>query len=158
VLKNCDIEQAFVQSSLPDDEVYCVKPRVGCPRSKPGTYWRLLHSLYGLRWAPRLWFEKLRDHLLSLGLKQSSKSPCLFVGTLIERQPPIYIGIYVEDIVYFSASDQVERLFEQKLSPRGNVDFMGQVSHFLGIEFSWHHHDDGHLCYPFSTVFCQEPY
>jgi hypothetical protein len=22
---------------------------------------------------------------------------------------------------------------------------MGQVSHFLGIEFTWHHHDDGHL-------------
>jgi hypothetical protein len=27
----------------------------------------------------------------------------------------------------------------------GNVDFMGQVSHFLGIEFTWEHHDDGHL-------------
>jgi hypothetical protein len=26
-----------------------------------------------------------------------------------------------------------------------SVDFMGQVSHFLGIEFSWQYHDDGHL-------------
>ena len=39
VLKNCDIKQAFLQSSLPDDELYIVKPPVGCPRSKAGTYW-----------------------------------------------------------------------------------------------------------------------
>jgi hypothetical protein len=70
-----------------------------------------------------------------LGLKQSSISPCLFVGTLFEGQQPIYIGIYVDDIVYFSASDQVERLLEQKLSTIGNVDFMGQVSHFLALNF-----------------------
>jgi hypothetical protein len=37
VLKNCDIKQAFVQSHLPPEEQYFVKPPVGCPRSKPGT-------------------------------------------------------------------------------------------------------------------------
>jgi len=26
-----------------------------------------------------------------------------------------------------------------------SVDFMGQVSHFLGIEFFWTHHSDGNL-------------
>ncbi len=68
VLKNCDIKQAFVQSSLPPDEVYLVKPPIGCPRSKPGTYWRLLRSLYGLKRAPKLWFNKLCAHLKSMGL------------------------------------------------------------------------------------------
>jgi hypothetical protein len=54
VLKNCDVKQAFVQSSLPDNELYFVKPSKGCPCSTPGTYWRLLHSLYGLKRAPKL--------------------------------------------------------------------------------------------------------
>jgi len=27
----------------------------------------------------------------------------------------------------------------------GTVDFMGQVSLFLGTEFSWVHHDDGNI-------------
>jgi hypothetical protein len=31
-LKNCDIKQAFVQSSLPDDEIYIFKPPKGCPK------------------------------------------------------------------------------------------------------------------------------
>jgi hypothetical protein len=33
VLKNCDIKQAFVQSTLPDNEIYFLKPPPGCPRS-----------------------------------------------------------------------------------------------------------------------------
>jgi hypothetical protein len=110
-LKNCDMKQAFVQSSLPSGEEYYVKPPVGCPCSAPGTYWRLIRSLYGLRCAPKLWFEKLSNHLKNMGLKSLASSPCLFVGTLIPGEPPIYVGIC-------------------------EVDFMGQVSHFLEIEFN----------------------
>ncbi len=145
-LKNCDIKQAFVQSSLPPDEHYFIKPPKGCPLSAPGTYWRLLRSLYGLKRAPRLWFEKLSSHLKSMGLKQSPTSPCIFMGTLIEGGPMIYVGIYVDDIIYFSSDDNVEKAFESKLSTIGDVDFMGRVSHFLGIEFTWKDLPDGNLC------------
>jgi hypothetical protein len=54
VLKNCDIKQAFIQSKLPADEEYFIKPPTGCPRSKQGKYWKLLRSLYGLKRAPKL--------------------------------------------------------------------------------------------------------
>jgi hypothetical protein len=84
VLKNCNIKQAFVQSSIPENEHYFVRPPKGCPRSSPGTYWHLIWSLYGLRRAPKLWYDKLSSFLQSLGLKQSTTSPCIFVGHLIE--------------------------------------------------------------------------
>jgi hypothetical protein len=42
VLKNCDIKQAFIQSRLPSDEEYFLRPPPGCTRSQPGEYWRLL--------------------------------------------------------------------------------------------------------------------
>jgi hypothetical protein len=145
VLKNCDVKQAFIQSSLPPDEEYFLRPPPGCQWSKPGQYWRLLRSLYGLKRAPKLWFTMLSDHLQSMGLQCSPTSPCLFIGTLIEGEPPIYVGIYVDDVIYFSASDTVERKFEELLSSIGEVDFMGQVSLFLGIDFSWVHHSDGNL-------------
>jgi hypothetical protein len=67
------------------------------------------------------------------------------MGTLLPGQPPIYVGIYVDGIIYFSASDDVERKFESLLSTIGDVDFMGQVSHFLGIEFTWKQLPGGHL-------------
>jgi hypothetical protein len=69
-----------------------------------------------------------------MGLKNTDNSPCLFMGTIIEGEPPIYVGIYVDNIIYFSSSDNVER---HLLSTIGSVDFMGQVSHFLGIKFMW---------------------
>jgi hypothetical protein len=45
------------------------------------------------------------------------------------------VGVYVDDIIYFRSSDDVERKFEESLGQLVSVDFMGQVSHFLGIEF-----------------------
>jgi hypothetical protein len=144
-LKNCNVKQAFVQSSLPPGEDYYVKPTVGCPRSAPGSYWCLIRSLYGLCQAPKLWFEKLSGHLHAMGLRSSTTSPCIFTGILIEGDAPIYVGIYVDDIIYFSPSASVEKKFESLLTALGTVDFMGQVTHFLGIEFNWHHLDDGHV-------------
>jgi hypothetical protein len=87
----------------------------------------------------------LSSHLKNMGLKCSETSPCLFTGVLIPGQPPIYVGIYVDDIIYFSTSDNVEKQFESNLSTIGSVDFMGQVSMFLGTEFTWVHHDDDHV-------------
>jgi hypothetical protein len=145
VLENCDVKQAFVQSTLPKDEVYFLKPPPGCPRSASNHYWRLIRSLYGLKCAPRIWFDTLCSHLKSLVLKQSSPNSCLFVGHICEGGPPIYVGIYVDDIIYFSASDDVEKHFEEQLGSLVSVDFMGKVSHFLGIEFAWEHHSDGNI-------------
>jgi len=109
-LKNCDVKQAFVQSSLPSDEEYFVKPPIGCPKSLPGSYWRLIRSLYGLKQAPKLWFEKLSSHLKGMGLKSSPNPPCLFIGTLIEGDAPIYAGIYVDDIFYIDFYEELEPL------------------------------------------------
>jgi hypothetical protein len=76
------------------------------------------------------------------------------VSSLIPGLPPIYVGIYVDDIIYFSLNDTVENQFEALLSTIGNVDFMGQVSHFLGIEFTLKHLPGGHL----SVSLTQQPF
>ena len=145
VLKNCDLKHAFIQPSLPEHEEYFLRPPPGCPRSKPGQYLKLLRLLYGLKGAPKLWFEMLSSHLTAMGLKNSDHSPCLFTGVLVPSEPLIFVGIYVDDIIYFSAADTVEKKFEECVSTIGTVDFMGQVSLFLGTEFTRLHHDDGHV-------------
>jgi hypothetical protein len=81
------------------------------------------------------YFARVTNHYLRL----VKNSPT------IAGQPPIFIGIYVDDIIYFSASDAVEKCFEEKLATIGSVYFMGQVSLFLGTEFSWVTHADGHI-------------
>jgi hypothetical protein len=48
-LKQGDCKLAFIQATLPPDELTVVKPPVGCPLSGNGTYWRLKKSLLPVR-------------------------------------------------------------------------------------------------------------
>jgi len=45
--------------------------------------------------------------------------------------------MYVDDFIFFSEDKQVEKEFQNKLLAMTNVEFMGQVSHFLGLKFRW---------------------
>ena len=137
ILKSGDVKQAFVQADLPDNEVYVVRPPKGCTQTHPRDLWRLRKPLYGLRRAPRHWYDKFRSLLTSLNLKPCQNAPCIFHGQILPDKPPIYIGVYVDDFVYFSTDPDVEQSFESKLSSLTDVDFMGNVSHFLGIKFTW---------------------
>ena len=68
---------------------------------------------------------------------------CVFKCTPFEGQPPIYVGLYVDDIVYYSSSDKVEEWFETNLRSHIKDDFMGPTSWFLGSRYNWHYDEDG---------------
>jgi hypothetical protein len=76
--------------------------------------------------------------LKSMGLKQSIHDPCLFLGHLNNSPIPhstpsaeIFIGIYVDDFVFFSSNSNVEHHFMTELRTNVVVDFMGNVTSLL---------------------------
>jgi hypothetical protein len=75
--------------------------------------------------------------LIKVGLSPCQHDPCLFTGSLLAGEPPLYLCIYVIDFTYFSNSDNVEKAFEQSLSMELRVDFMGDVAWFLGKCYNW---------------------
>jgi hypothetical protein len=141
--KTGDVNQAFCQSYLPDDEIYVCKPPPGCPISPPNTYWKLKKTLYGLKRSPRHFYELAKRILLEVGLKQHPTSPCIFYGELIPGEPPLYLGLYVDDFCYFSQSRAVEEKFEHDFGNKIDTDFNGQIGYFLGINFECKKHPDG---------------
>jgi hypothetical protein len=143
--KQGDCKNAFCQSYLPKDETIIIRPPKGCPLSKTGDLWLLHKTLYGLRRSPYHWYQAIKKILLSMGLNMSPHDPCVFYGPLEDGQPPIYIGLYVDDFKYFSLSDEVEKLFETQLGSKCRVDFMGEVSWFLGCKYEWEDLPDGRL-------------
>jgi hypothetical protein len=143
--KTGDITQAFCQSYLPKGEDYICRPPVGCPITPSNIYLKLKKTLYGLKRSPRHFYDLAVKTLLSIGLKQHENSPCLFYGSIIPGQPPLYLGLYVDDFIYYSQSDAVERKFESDFQAKLDMDLNGQVSHFLGINFKTKQHDDGHV-------------
>jgi Reverse transcriptase (RNA-dependent DNA polymerase) len=145
-LKQADCKNAFCNSVLPDDEPTVVRPPPHCPISPPNTYWRLKKTLYGLKRSPRHWYQLLRKQLQSVGLVPTKHEDCLFVGNdIIPGRAPLYLAIYVDDLIYFSADPEVEKKFESDFASRVTVDFMGDAEFYLGTKFDWLHEPDGHV-------------
>ena len=66
-----------------------------------------------------------------MGFESMPQDNCFYKCTPIEGQPPIYVGLYVDDLVFYSQSDKVEEWFENNLKSHLNVDFMGDAASFL---------------------------
>ncbi len=72
----------------------------------------------------------------SIGLTTSPNSPCLFTGTLIPGESPLYLGLYVDDIAFFSHSDAVEQKFRDLLNAVYTVSYEDSHEWFLGMKFA----------------------
>ena len=67
------------------------------------------------------------------------------MGTPIAGQPPLYLGLYVDDFIYFSKSREVEQKFEQSFQSKLGMELSGDISYFLGIKFTPKRHDKNHV-------------
>jgi len=138
--------QPSILTKLSPPEVnYYIKPPPGCPLSPKGKYMKVRKTLYGLKQTPQHWYEKAKRTLLSIGITQCPNAPCIFVGTIIPDQPPIYLSLYVDDFIYFSESPAVTDLFETRFSAKINVTFEERIGYFLGINHRIIEHNDGNI-------------
>ena len=138
---------------MPDDEVVVIKPPKGCPLSKPDTLWKLKKTLYGLVRSPLHWYNNITNFFKSIGLTNSPNSPCLFTGTLIPGEPPLYLGLYVDDFAFFSPSDAVEQKFRDLMNEQYTVSYDDHLEWFLGMKFDWHETPDALRCHVHQEAF-----
>ena len=82
----------------------------GFSHSDPSKVCRLRKSLYGLRQAPRCWFEKLTSAWTEYGFVQSYSDYSLFTYTKGLKE--IQVLIYVDDLVF--ASNDIDLLIKFK--------------------------------------------
>ena len=75
-VQSLDFTSAFLQGEEIDRKIYLKPPRDVCPKSE---VWSLRKCLYGLNDAPRSWYIKVRDALISLGGVQSLFDSALFL-------------------------------------------------------------------------------
>ena len=130
-----DFVNAFCQTEYPElMEPVWVHPPRGYYHDLRGKYvLKLNKSMYGLRDAPRLWFENLFKHLLSpdLGFTQSSNDQCLLFRS------DMMIIVYVDDM---GVAAQREELIDELVSylcDKGLVlEREGTFQDYLGIRFN----------------------
>lgn len=132
-LKQADYKNALCNGILPDNEIYIVKPPAGCPCPTRGTFWKPNKTLYDLIHSAHHWYTKISNYLKSdmefLAMDQD-KYVCKYTST--EGLPSIYVGLYVDNLIYYPSSDAVKEWFENNLKLYIKVDFIGDASWFLG--------------------------
>ena len=99
----------------------------------PSYVCQLHKSLYGQKQAPREWFKRLSSFFHSLNFQGSSTDTSLFF--CYHNNTPIFILIYVDDILLISPSFADITPLIQTLKNTFTMKDLGPTHYFLGIEF-----------------------
>ncbi|CAI7833522.1 unnamed protein product [Closterium sp. NIES-54] len=96
-LHSLDFSTAILQGSL-HEEIWLCRPPGFTGLFPARTQWSLRRPVYGLRQAPREWYDTLRTTLATLGFGASTADPSLFLRTDTPLSP-FYVLVYVDDLV-----------------------------------------------------------
>ena len=129
-LHQMDVKCAFLHADL-DEEIYIRAPK---GYEQPGFVWKLRKSLYGLKQSGRNWFSLLESYLHEHSF--GNIDSCIFVKRLTDGRELIMILIWVDDIVIASSSDGLLNIIKKQLKERFVMKDLGELSYFLGIEFT----------------------
>jgi len=92
----------------------------------------LKRTIYGVKQAPRAWFDKLKATLLRFQFRSSKCDPSLFVYT-DSKNTVIYMLVYVDIIVTGNNPIFIKSLVT-KLNTEFSLKDLGNLDYFLGIE------------------------
>ena len=130
-LRQLDINNAFLQGTL-HEEVYMAQPPGFINSSFPAHVCKLRKAIYGLKQAPRAWYTELTNYLVGQGFKRCVSDTSLFI--LHHATTPIYLIVYVDDIIITGPSQVHLNLFIQTFAHRFSLKDLGDLSYFLGVE------------------------
>lgn len=102
-----DIKNVFLNGDL-EEEVYMQIPPGLESSSTANMVCRLRKSLYGLRQAPRAWFDRLTRVVKKDGFNQCQSNHTMFVKHSMEEKVALFI-VYVDDIVITGREDERKR-------------------------------------------------
>ncbi|CAN0903190.1 Retrovirus-related Pol polyprotein from transposon RE1 [Linum grandiflorum] len=128
-LHQLDVKNAFLHGDL--KEVVYMEPPPGYS-TPPNTVCLLKRSLYSLKQAPRMWFEKFQNTVMSHGYAQSKQDPSLFIKR--SSRGISVLLLYVDDMIL--TGDDLVGIAEvkQALHDSFSLKDLGNLTYFLGLE------------------------
>jgi hypothetical protein len=125
-----DVKSAFLNGPI-KEEVYVEQPPGFEDDRYPDHVYKLSKALYGLKKAPRAWYECLRDFLISNAFKVGKANPTLFTKTC---DGDLFVcQIYVDDIIFGSTNQKSCEEFSRVMMQKFEMSMMGELTYFLGF-------------------------
>lgn len=123
------MNNAFLHGDLAE-VIYMTLP-LGLPSSFEGVC-KLKHYLYGLRQAPRAWFEKFRTTILNFSFTQSKFDSSMF--TPRTSTDIILLLIYVDDMIIIGFDHAAIQHIKQQLQASFHMKDLGDLCYFLELK------------------------
>ncbi|CAA0811290.1 cysteine-rich RLK (RECEPTOR-like protein kinase) 8, partial [Striga hermonthica] len=131
IVYQMDMKSAFLNRIL-HEEAYVKQPEGFKDPKNPNHVYRLKKALYGLKKAPRAWYERLTMYLLKKGFKRRGVDQTFF--SLRTNEDLLDVKIYVDDIIFGSTSKKLVNLFVKLMSSEFEISLVGEISYFLGLQ------------------------
>lgn len=132
VTDHVDVKGAFLNALLPEtDRTFMRLPSIPGVSAANGQIVKLVKSIYGLRQAPKLWYQAFARVLQSVGFRRSSSNDCLFIRN--SKDQSVYLLVYVDDIILAGQRDAVDDV-KKMLAERFKITDLGNCTHFLGFK------------------------
>ncbi|GJV45366.1 retrovirus-related pol polyprotein from transposon TNT 1-94, partial [Tanacetum coccineum] len=126
-----DVKSAFLNGFI-NEEVYVAQPPNFVDFEKPNHVFKLKKTFYGLKKAPKAWYDRLKafilDHLYTMSLVDNT----LF--TKKNDSHIIIVQIYVDDIIFESSCQDLCDDFSKIMHDEFKMSIMGKLNFFLGLQ------------------------
>jgi hypothetical protein len=130
-LHKMDMKSAFLNGPI-KEEVYVEQPPGFEDDRYPDHVYKLSKALYGIKQAPRAWYEFLRDFLISNAFKVEKADPTLFTKT--SNGDLFVCQIYVIDIIFGSTNQKSCKEFSRVMTHKFEVSMLGELTYFLEFQ------------------------
>ena len=126
-----DVKSAFLNGRI-SELVYVEQPSGFEDPKKPNHVYKLSKALYGLKQTPRVWYERLRDFLVSKGFKIGMVDTTLFTKSI--GNDLFICKIYIDDIIFGLTNPSFCDEFGEMMSWEFEMSMIGELSFFLGLQ------------------------
>ena len=115
-----DVKSAFLNGIL-QEEVYVEQPKGFVDLHKPDDVYKLKRAVYGLKQAPKAWYDRLTVYLAKHGFKRGDTT--LFIQK--DKNYFVVAQIYVDDIVFGATNDSFAQSFADKMKKMFEMSMVG---------------------------------
>ncbi|GJY12965.1 retrovirus-related pol polyprotein from transposon TNT 1-94 [Tanacetum coccineum] len=116
-----DVKTTFLNGEL-REEVYVSQPEGFVDQENPTHVYKLKKALYGLKHAPRAWYDMLSSFLLF-----STGAIDITLFTRKEGKDILMVQIYIDDIIFASTDPSLCDIFADKISSKFKMSMMGKI-------------------------------
>jgi hypothetical protein len=126
-----DVQSAFLNGSI-KEEVYVEQPPGFESEEYTNHAYKLHKALHGLKEAPRVWYECLRDFLIDIGFKIGKGDSTLFTKRLAKDL--FACQIYVDNIIFGSTNKSFCDEFSKIMIDRFEISMMDVLTLFVKFQ------------------------